>query len=306
MTASSTTAGYPLRTRLLALCQLLVSMVCIQFGSSIAKAILPVFGAFGVMGLRICLAALILVPLFRSWRFLSAHVLRLVLPYGLAMTGMNLSFYLALQHIPLSTTVTLEFIGPLVVAFLGSRRLSDIGWILLTILGLALVLNPATATKTDFVGVGFALMAALCWGLYILFGQRVAGKVPGAHACALGMACGAAVVFLPCFVPALVTGFSAPAMLGMGILVALCSSALPYSLEMLAMQNLSTRDIGILSSLEPVCATIAGAVILHETPSPLQLCGILCVVVASAGIILTPSKPKQKAAPAWDMPELPN
>ncbi|NLG90809.1 MAG: EamA family transporter [Acetobacter sp.] len=303
---SSAAAALPLRARLLALSQLLVSMVCIQFGSSIAKSIFPVFGTSGVVGLRVCLAAFMLVPLFRSWRFLSGPVLRLVLPYGLAMTGMNAFFYLALQHIPLGTTVTLEFIGPLVVAFVGSRKLSDIGWILLTILGLALVLNPSASTKTDFAGVGFALLAALCWALYILFGQRVAGKVPGAHACALGMACGACVVFLPCFVPALIIGFSAPAMLGLGVLVAFCSSALPYSLEMLAMQNLSARDIGILSSLEPVCATVAGAVILHETPSPLQLCGILCVVAASAGIILSPGTSKQKAAPARDVPELPN
>lgn len=176
---SSTSAALPLRTRLLALSYLLTSMVCIQFGSSLAKSIFPVFGTSGVVGLRVCLAAFMLVPFFRSWRFLSVPVLRLVIPYGLAMTGMNLCFYLALQHIPLGTTVTLEFIGPLVVAFVGSRKLADIGWILLTVLGLALVLNPSASTKTDFTGVGFALLAALCWALYILFEQRVAGKVRG-------------------------------------------------------------------------------------------------------------------------------
>ncbi|GAN68020.1 EamA family transporter [Acetobacter orleanensis] len=290
-----------LRERLLALTQLVGGIICLQFGSSMAKSLFPLFGAVGMVGLRTAFAAIVLVLFFRSWHVLSRRTIRLVLPYGIAIAGMNLCFYLALERIPLGMTVAIEFTGPLFLAFIGSRRLADIGWVALTVLGLALLLRPDTAALPDMLGVAYAIGAAICWALYIIFGKRMTGKLAPGHACALGLLCSAAILFLPCFTPAFVTGLHHPLLLGMAVLVAFCSSALPYALEMQAMHRLSARDLGVLYSLEPVCAACAGILLLHETLSPLRMVGILCIVVASAGTVLTPGK----KGPPNELPELP-
>lgn len=287
---------------MLALTQLVGSMICLQFGSSLAKSLFPLFGATGMVGLRTAFAATALVLFFRSWHAMSRRTLRLVLPYGLAIAGMNLCFYLALERIPLGITVAIEFTGPLVLAFIGSRRLADLGWIALTVLGLALLLRPDTAALPDMLGVAYAIGAALCWALYIVFGKRMTGKLAPGHACALGLLCSAVILCLPCFAPAFIIGLHHPFLLGMAALVALCSSALPYALEMQAMHRLSARDLGVLYSLEPVCAACAGIILLHETLSPLRMGGILCIVVASAGTVLTPGG---KKGPQNEQPELP-
>lgn len=287
------------RERLLALVQLVGSMICLQFGSSLAKSLFPLFGPSGMVGLRTGFAAAALVLFFRSWNALSRRTLRLVMPYGVAIAGMNLCFYLALQRIPLGMTVAIEFTGPLFLAFIGSRRLADIGWIALTVLGLCLLLRPDTAALPDMMGVAYAVGAAICWALYIIFGKRLAGRISPGHASALGLLCSASILFLPCFVPAFGVGLHHPLLLGMAVLVALSSSALPYALEMQAMHRLSARDLGVLYSLEPVCAACAGILLLHETLSLLRMGGILCIVVASAGTVLTP----RKTDPSGDLPE---
>lgn len=290
-----------LKERILALVQLVGSMICLQFGSSLAKSLFPLFSAGGMVGLRTAFAAIALVLFFRSWHVISFRTMRLVMPYGIAIAGMNLCFYLALQRIPLGMTVAIEFTGPLFLAFIGSRRPADVGWIVLTVLGLCMLLRPDTAALPDMLGVLYAVGAAICWALYIIFGKRLTGKLSPGHACALGLLCSAIILFLPCFAPAFWVGLHHPFLLGMAVLVALSSSALPYALEMQAMHRLSARDLGVLYSLEPVCAACAGILLLHETLSLLRMAGILCIVLASAGTVLTPGKKRLVS----ELPELP-
>lgn len=291
------------RDRVLALSQLIGSMVCLQFGSSTAKYLFPVFGPLGMVGLRTCFAAVILTCVFKSWHVLSWRTIRLALPYGLSTAGMNLCFYLSVERIPLGMAVAIEFTGPLLLAFFGSRQWSDLGWLTLTIGGLALLLKPTSSGHhLDTLGVLFSVAAAIFWALYILFGKRLTGKIAPTHASALGLMCGSMVLFLPGFVPAIAIGVSQPLMLVLSLLVAIFSSALPYALEMRAMHRLPARDLGVLYSLDPVCATVAGILILHETLSAPRLLGILLIATASAGTVLTPSAKKR---PLTDVPEAP-
>lgn len=298
---SATPSPISVRERVTALTQLIGSMICLQFGSSTAKFLFPVFGAEGMVGLRTCFAALVLVCVYRSWNVLSWRALRFVFPYGLATAAMNLCFYLALERIPLGMTVAIEFTGPLLLAFIGSRRLSDMAWLAVTIAGLVLLLRPSSSTPPDLVGVLFALGAALFWALYIVFGKRLTGKLSAGNASALGLLCGSIVLFVPCFLPAVAVGVTQPSMLALSVIVAICSSALPYALEMQAMHRLSARDLGVLYSLEPVCAALAGILLLHETLSLPRLGGILLIAMASAGTVLTPGK--RSSLP--DLPEAP-
>ncbi len=297
------TPTFSVRERLGALAQVTGGMLCLQFGSSYAKLLFPAFGAAGMVGLRTFFAAIILMVFYRSWHAISRKVLLLVLPYGLALTCMNYFFYLALGRLPLGTTVALEFTGPLVLSFIHTRRWSDVVWTSLTVLGLVLLLRPESAIRPDFVGIIFALLAATCWALYIIFARNIAGKLPSGQACSLGMLCGAGIVFIPCTAPALWTGLHIPTLLGVSVLVALCSSALPYALEMQAMQKLSAREFGVLCSLEPVSAALAGAMLLHEIPSLPRLCGILCIVLASLGTVLMPQRSKPTAQDGPVLPE---
>ncbi|OUJ17634.1 transporter [Acetobacter orientalis] len=301
MSISANTQTASLQVRIAALAQLIGGMVFLQFGSSTAKALFPIFGAAGMVALRCGFAALILMSIFKTWHVLSWRLLRLAFPYGMAIATMNLCFYLALERIPLGITVTLEFTGPLFLAFLGSRRLSDIAWLAVTVLGLFLLLNPTGANAPNLLGLMFALGAAFSWALYLIFGKRLIGKIAPGHACALGQLCGELVLFIPCFLPALIAGAGHPSSLFWAVVVAVCSSALPYALEMRAMQHLSARDLGLLCSLEPVCATLAGVLILHETLPLLRLCGIVLIAGASIGTVLTPGK----KAPLAEVPEAP-
>ncbi|OUJ09635.1 DMT family transporter [Acetobacter sp. DsW_059] len=284
------------KERTTAVMQLLGGMISLQFGSSAAKTMFPIFGATGMVGLRACFAAVILVIFFRSWTILSWKTLRMAMPYGLVTALMNVFFYLALQRIPLGMTVAIEFTGPLFLAFLHSQRLADVGWLLLTVTGLVLLLRPSHTTSPDTLGVLFALGAATCWAFYVVFGKRLIGKMAPGHACALGQLCGGISLFFPCFVPALITGSSHPSLLALGFIVALCSSAIPYALEMRAMHTLSARELGIFYSLEPVCAVLAGVLILHEHLELLRFCGILLVAAASAGTVIMPEKKDRPAS----------
>ena len=302
---SSPSPAVSARDRMLALLQVMGGMISVQLGTSLAKLLFPVFGASNMLGLRTFFGSVALILFFGSWRWhgLSVRVLRLLLPYAIALTGMNAMFYMALNRLPLGIAVAIEFIGPLTLAFLSSRRVTDVLWIAVTVAGLALLLNPQTALTLDLLGVGYALVGAGFWTSYIVICRTLAHKVPPGHGCALGMAMGSVILLVPCTLPAMVIGFHHPLMLALSVLVALSSSALPYALEMRAMHRLTTREFGLLCSLEPVCATLSGTMLLHEVPSLRQLGGILCIVTASAGIVLGPSRSSKKPVQS-ELPEL--
>jgi len=264
----------------------LLAVVSVQGGAAIAKGLFPVLGATSTVGLRVILSALMLLAVFRPRmaRFTAAQW-RAVIPYGLVLGVMNLVFYQAIARIPLGLAVTLEFIGPLGVAVAGSRRALDVVWVVLAGAGIALI-APWGGGGVDPLGVVLALAAGACWAAYILLGGHVSRLVPGGAAVAVGMAI-AAVAVLPVAVASGGLGRLTPRLLAAGVGVALLSSAVPYTLEMIALKALPSRIFGILMSLEPAVAALAGLVFLGEMLTGTQWLAVVLVIAASAGAALT-------------------
>lgn len=266
-----------------------LGMVFTQTGASFAKMLFPLVGAAGATTLRLTLAALVLILVFRPWRHrLGPAQWRAVLLYGGAMGAMNLFFYAALEHIPLGIAVALEFTGPLAVALFGARRLLDVFWIVMAVGGFALLL-PWAQTGGDITptGVVLALCAGACWAGYIVFGQRAGQSgAGGAHIAALGVAT-AALIALPFGIATAGPSLLDPALLPIAFAIALCSSAIPYALDMVALPHIPARLFGILMSGQPALAALSGLVILHETIGPVQLLGMGAIMLASIGATLT-------------------
>jgi inner membrane transporter RhtA len=279
----------PVRSSTLLFPVLLVTlgMVFTQTGASFAKMLFPLVGVGGATALRLTLAALVLILVFRPWRHpLGPAQWRSVLLYGGAMGAMNLFFYAALEHIPLGIAVALEFTGPLAVALFGARKPLDFFWIALAVGGFALLL-PWTQTSGDIspLGVVLALCAGACWAGYIVFGQR-AGTGGGPHIAALGVGT-AALIALPFGVATAGASLIDPAILPLGLAVALLSSAIPYALDMVALPHIPARLFGILMSGQPALAALSGLVILGEVLSATQVVGMGAIIVASVGATLT-------------------
>jgi inner membrane transporter RhtA len=262
---------------------LVTGMVSLQCGATFAKSLFPAVGAAGTSSLRVAFSALILIALWRPWRrSLPLREAGWIALYGAALGLMNLLFYLALARLPLGPAVAIEFVGPLAVALIASRRRTDFLWIGVAVLGLILLLPIASHDGLDPVGIALALGAALAWALYILFGQR-AGRVHGGQAVSLGMLT-AALVVAPFGVTEAGSALLAPGVLAVGLAVAVLSSALPYSLEMVALRRLDRKSFGVLMSLEPAVAACAGLVLLGERISAMQWLAIVLVIAASVGI----------------------
>ena len=273
----------------LSLVTLFIGMCSIQYGATLSRSLFPVLGATGATFWRLTLAALLLSLIWRPWKTpLTRAQLKGVLFYGCALGVMNLTFYFAIARIPLGVAVALEFTGPLAVAIYNSRRLVDFVWAILAGLGLYLLL-PLTETSTlDPWGVAMALIAGVCWGLYIIFGQRTSQNLPGTLAATWGMIF-AAMVVLPVGVVKLGTELWQPQLAMMAILVAVFSSALPYSLEMIALKHLKAHTFSILMSLEPAIATMMGLIFLREFLGITEMIAIACIMLASLGSALTHS-----------------
>lgn len=262
-------------------------MVCTQTGASFAKGLFPAVGAAGATTLRLTLAALVLLLVFRPWRqTLTRAQWRAVLAYGAVMGAMNLFFYAAITTIPLGVAVALEFTGPLAVALAGSRRPLDFAWIILAVAGLAMLL-PLGQSQGE-IGIGgvlLALAAGACWAGYIIFGQR-AGTGGGPHITALGVSV-AAIIALPFGVASAGTALLEPAILPLALGVALLSSAIPYALDMVALPHIPSRLFGILMSGQPALGALSGFLILSETLDAGQIAGIAAIIVASLGATVT-------------------
>lgn len=263
----------------------LVAMVSFQVGASIAKQLIPAIGAPGTTALRLGLSAVIVSALQRPWRSVPSRAAwPVVLAYGISLGAMNFVFYLALRTIPLGIAVALEFLGPLTVAAATSRRRLDYLWVALAVLGLSALLPISPAgVALDPVGVLCALGAGLGWAFYIIFGQK-AGRAHGAAAATWGMLIAAALV-VPVGIADAGPLLLEPARLPFAVGVAIFSSALPYTLEMIALRRLSTRTFGILMSFEPAVAALAGVLLLRERLTPWQWVAIAAVVIASAGTV---------------------
>jgi inner membrane transporter RhtA len=268
---------------LLPIAILIVAMACFQVGATLAKGLFPLVGAVGATALRTGIAALVLAIVWRPWRMrFTRQEARAVIIYGIALGCMNLSFYSALDSIPLGIAVAIEFTGPLAVAVGASRRTLDFVWIALAAAGL-LALLPLTRGTRPLApqGVALALVAGACWALYIIYGRR-AGATHGGAPTALGMLISSLFV-VPLGLARNGAALLSPAVLMTGTVVAIVSSALPYSLEMIAMPKLPTRVLGVLLSLDPVLGALAGFVLLNEHLTWLQWAAIACIMIASAG-----------------------
>ena len=280
---------------ILSVAALVTGMVSLQCGATFAKSLFPVLGAAGTSSLRVGFSALILVVVWRPWRrSLPLREAGWIALYGAALGAMNLLFYLALARLPLGPAVAIEFAGPLSVALIASRRRSDFLWIGLAVLGLMLLLPIATTDGLDPVGVVLDLGAAAAWALYILFGQR-AGRIDGGQAVSLGMLT-AALVVAPFGVAQAGSALLAPGVLLAGLVLALMSSALPYSLEMVALRRLDQKSFGVLMSLEPAVAACAGLMLLGERITLVQWLAIGLVITASIGITAGSRRPMREVA----------
>jgi inner membrane transporter RhtA len=282
---------------LLAIGALLISMASYQCGAAVAKQLFPQVGAQGATAFRLGLGALILLLARRPWRAMRRGASSGVLwGYGLSIGAMNLVFYMALRTIPLGIAVALEFTGPLAIALLTSRKAVDLVWIMLAVIGLLLLLPlRGQAHALDLTGVLYALAAGVGWALYILFGQK-AGVAHGSDAVTLGIAMGALLAVPAGFAHA-GTALLSPALLPLGLGVAILSSVLPYSLEMIAMTRLPTRTFSVLLSLEPAVAALAGAAFLGERLASLQWLAIMAIIAASAGAAFSARVPVAEPLP---------
>lgn len=278
------------------------SVTSLGVGTSLAKQLFPLLGAQGTSALRVGFAALILLAVWRPWRWPLGRAQALaLLRFGIALGAMNLLFYMALRTIPFGLAVAIEFSGPLAVAIYHSRRPVDFVWLALAVAGLVLILpiggSAAGALVLEPVGIACAMGAAVCWALYILLGQRL-GAVPSGQAVSLGLLV-AALVVVPFGVAEAGAKLLQPSILLFGLMVAAISSALPYTLEMLALRRLPPASFGIALATEPAIAALMGMLLLHEQLTGMQWLAIACIMGAAMGSALTrPGASAQKPARA--------
>ena len=247
----------------------------LQFGAGFAVTLFDELGPAGAAFLRLAIAAAVLLAL---WRPSLRGDLRLPAAFGITLGLMNLCIYEAMDRIPMGIAVTIEFWGPLAVAVAGSRRALDLLWVVLAAGGIVLLADPGGGSL-DAAGIAFALAAGGLWAIYILLSVRVGAVYPGGSGLAIAMVFGA-LVTLPVGLDA---DLLAPEMLAAGAVVALASSVIPYSFELEALRRLPARVFGVLMSLEPAVAALAGLVVLGQALGGVEWLAIGLVVVASAG-----------------------
>ncbi len=285
METSTRSAGAPRDATVRAVWVVLAAVWSAQLGSAIGKSAFDSVTPSALTWLRLVASALLLLAWARpAIRGRTRADWTVVVCFGSSLALMNWAFYQALSRIPIGVAVTLEFIGPLTVALVGSRRRRDLVWVGLAATGVALL--GVSRTELDPAGVGFALLAGAAWASYILLSARTGRHWPGIDG--LTVASLVAVAWLS--PAAVITGGSAllePRVLAAGAAVGLLSSALPYALEITALRTLTPALFGILMSLEPAAAALAGAIVLGELLTWPQILAVACVVCASIGATTT-------------------
>jgi inner membrane transporter RhtA len=284
---------------------LAVTAVCsVQLGAAVAVTLLPAAGVVGTVSLRFTGAALVLLLLTRPWRVRwSPRDLGTVLAFGLVFVAMNLCLYLAISRLPLATAITVEFLGPLGVAIATAATWGQRASAVPAAVGVALIGGSLRAD--DLVGVAGALGAAAAWASYILLSRRMGTSDHGLAGLALATLLGALLV-LPAGVLTAGPTLVHPRVLLVGLAVGVVSSAIPYSLDLLALRRLSTAVFGVLTSLNPAVAALAGLVVLGELPPHRQLAGIALVVAASVGVTATSRRVPRLTPARTDEPRCPS
>ena len=262
------------------------AVLSVQLGAAAATTLFDEIGPAGTVFYRLLFAALVLVAVWRpDPRAAEPRALGLAAAFGVTLAVMNLCFYEALDRIPLGITVTLEFVGPLIVGLLGSRRALDLLWIALAAAGIVLLTGPEGSAEA--VGIALALTAGGFWALYILLSARIGKAFAGGDGLALAMVVAAALMVAPGIAAGGADLLDAR-VVAIGAAVALLSSAIPYSLELEALRRLRVGAFGVLMSLEPAIAALVGLVALQQGLAAAEVAGIVCVVAASAGVLREP------------------
>ncbi|NHN88353.1 EamA family transporter [Acetobacter conturbans] len=278
------------RSELIPLAALLLSMISITSGVSFARSLFPIIGPAATTTLRLALAAFMLALIMRIWRLRTDwRSVGAALPYGIALGCMNMMFYFAIERIPLGVAMAVEFIGPLSLAVFFSRNRSDFLWVGLTVIGLFLLLPLRhDSHPIDPYGLLWSLGAGGFWAIYILMGKR-AGAVFGSYAPALGMIIGTLTV-LPFGLTHVSTDLLRPATIFAALALAALSGAIPYSLEMYALRKIPTKSFSVLTSAEPAVGAIMGTLMLDESLPFADWLGIAAIVASSLGTTLTSRK----------------
>ncbi|PJG43399.1 transporter [Acinetobacter tandoii] len=274
---------------------LFIAMLCVQSSGSLAKILFQQFPVLTVSAMRMLLGALILAIIFQIWKINFKRVRwSSILSYGVALAGMNGLFYLSIERLPLGIAVSFEFIGPLSVALYYARQKYDLLWVCMAILGLILLFPFDQATQSlDLTGIAFAIGAGACWAVYIIAGQRPSG-ISGNHTVCLGMFVG-----MLCLMPvALFSGMTSnvfqPPNLFYFVGLAILASALPFTLEMIALRNLTALSFGTLMSLEPAIAALSGFVFLNEQLLWTQWLALGTIITASIGCTYTTQQARRR------------
>lgn len=278
-----------------ALLLLLIAMISVQSSGSLAKILFDQFPILTVAAMRLLLGSVILALIFKIWQIDFRQVKwKAIISYGIALAGMNAMFYLSINRLPLGIAVSFEFIGPLSVALYYARQKFDFVWVGLAILGLILLFPfDQVSQNLDLIGIAFALGAGACWALYIVAGQKPSG-ISGNHTVCLGMFIG-----MLCLMPiALFSGMSAnvfePSNLVYFITLAVLASALPFTLEMIALRNLTALSFGTLMSVEPAIAALSGFIFLGEQLLWNQWLALATIIAASIGCTYTTQQAKNR------------
>jgi inner membrane transporter RhtA len=274
----------------------LVSIASVQCGSAVARGVFDELGAAGITLLRLGLASLLLLvvlrPRLRAW---ARHAWTAAAVLGVVMAGMNLVFYLAIRTVPLGVAVTVEFVGPLLLALAQTRRVVDALWAALAAGGVVL-LGLRTTEGVALSGLGLALLAGMFWAGYILASARLGRTLPGTDGLAIALAV-AALLVLPFGARGASEVLHRPSLLVPALAVALLSSVLSYGLELSALRRIPTRVFGILMSLEPGAAAVAGLVLLDQKTHLRELVALVMVSAASAGVTLARRESEVPAQP---------
>ena len=287
-----------MRFPFLPLAALIVSLITLCAGTSLAKGLFPFVGAEGTTTYRLVFSTLLLMAFWRPWRraWTWADVPILVL-FGATLGLMNLLFYSAIKTVPFGLAIAVEFTGPLAVALWSSKKPLDFVWIVLAVAGMGLILPLGNASGADMqaaaidpVGIAYALGAGACWAVYIVVGQRVADRI-GAFATPMGMLV-AALLVTPVGISVAGSSLLNPEWMLAGLGIALLSSAIPYSLEMYSLKHLPKQTFSILLSLEPAVGALAGWLVLSEQLNTQQLGAIGLIMVASMGSAMTAGQRK--------------
>ena len=278
----------------------LAAVLSVQVGAAVAKELFPTVGAAGSVFLRLSVAAVVMLAVARPRRAqFSRRTVRYALTLGAVLAVMNLLFYLSLTRLPLGPAVTIEFMGPLLLAVLRSRRATDFVWAAVAGAGvLGVAWGASSLAGLDPVGVALSIAAGGCWATYILLSQRVGHELPGLTGLSVALVL-AALLSAPLGIRSAGADLLDPHVLLMGVAVGVLSAALPWGLEMQALRRMRAQQFSVLMSLQPAAAALAGLVVLGETLTHTQSAGIALVCLASVGTALSraPSPAVAAAAP---------